>query len=117
MLRIQSGDQHEKFTKLCALAASGSLAPFELAELQSHLQDCEQCREVFTQYQTLTTHGVAFLVAKDGDCRETKWDSASGLDRLLTRVSAHQASALNDTPRAASQAPVSSSTRRTFRYL
>jgi hypothetical protein len=117
MLRIQSGDQHEKFTKLCALAASGSLAPFELAELQSHLQDCEQCREVFTQYQTLTSHGVAFLVDKYGDGRETNWDSVSTLDRLLTRVSAHQTSATNDTPRTASQAPVSSSTRGTFRSL
>jgi hypothetical protein len=118
MLRIQSGDQHEKFTKLCALATSGSLAPFELAELQSHLEDCEQCREVFSQYQTLTTNGVAFLIDKFGDCRETNWDNASALDRLLTRVSTHEASALNDTPRTVSQAPVSSSTTRgTFRSL
>ena len=117
MLRIQSGDQHEKFTKLCALAASGSLAPFELAELQSHLENCEQCLEVFSQYRALTIHGVAFLIDKYGECRESNWDNTSALDRLLTRVSAHQAAPLNDTPRTASQAPVSSSTRGTFRSL
>jgi hypothetical protein len=117
MLRIQSGDQHEKFTKLCALAASGSLAPFELAELQSHLENCEECREVFSQYLTLTTNGVAFLIDKYGDCRETNWDNASGLDRLLTRVSAHQASALNDTPHSCTPPPTRSFSRETFRSL
>jgi hypothetical protein len=117
MLRIQSGDQHEKFTKLCALAAAGSLAPFELAELQSHLENCEQCLEVFSQYQALTTHGVAFLIDKYGDCRESNWDNISALDRLLTRVSAHQTSALNDTPRSSAQPPAPSFSRETFRSL
>ena len=67
MLRIQPGrDEHEKFKKLCALAASGSLAPLELAELEAHLETCEECGDVFAQHQVMATQGVAFLIDRCG---------------------------------------------------
>ncbi len=62
MLTIQDGgEEHEKYKELCALAASGSLAPLELSELRVHLEHCDACREVFSQYQILSTEGIPTL--------------------------------------------------------
>lgn len=88
MLRIQPGrDEHEKFKKLCALAASGSLAPLELAELEAHLQTCEECGEVFAQHQVMATQGVAFLIDRCGASWEQgEWDSRLARERLRERI-------------------------------
>jgi hypothetical protein len=88
MLRIQPGRyEHEKFKKLSALAASGSLAPLELGELEAHLQTCEECREVFTQHQIMATRGVAFLIDRCGASWEQgDWDSGLASERLRERI-------------------------------
>lgn len=88
MLRIQPGrDEHEKFKKLCALAASGSLAPLELAELEVHLQNCEECGEVFAQHQIMATRGVAFLIDRCGASWEQgDWDNGLARERLRARI-------------------------------
>ncbi|MFI5097430.1 MAG: hypothetical protein ACHQT6_05595 [Candidatus Acidiferrales bacterium] len=92
MLNIQGGcDEHDKFKELCALAASGSLEPSELLELQAHLKHCEQCREVFRQYQILTTQGITILADACME-RQTQagWDGALAREQLLARVWADQ---------------------------
>jgi len=62
MLRIQDGgEEHEKFKELCALAASGNLAPLELSELRVHLEHCDSCREALAEYRTLNTEGIPML--------------------------------------------------------
>jgi hypothetical protein len=88
MLKIHSGcDEHEKFKKLGASAAAGSLAPLESAELHAHLCRCEQCHEVFRQYQALTTQGIAILADRYAERHgETGWDDAPAFERLLERV-------------------------------
>jgi anti-sigma factor RsiW len=88
MLKIHSGcDQHDKYKKLGALAASGSLAPLETAELQAHLRHCEQCDEVFRQYQTLTTEGIAILADGYAERRgQASWDDAPAFEQLLERI-------------------------------
>jgi hypothetical protein len=53
--------EHEKFKRLCALAASSSLAPLELSELEAHLQRCDDCHDVLLQYHTLSTFGMSSL--------------------------------------------------------
>jgi len=88
MLKIHSGcDEHEKYKKLGALAAAGSLAPLESAELHAHLRRCEQCHQVFRQYQALTTQGIAILAdghaARHGDAA---WDEAPAFEQLLQRI-------------------------------
>ena len=62
MLKV-FGDRndHEKFKRLCALAASGNLTPFEAPDLEVHLQKCQDCREVLLQYRVLATEGIAML--------------------------------------------------------
>jgi hypothetical protein len=95
MLKIHSGcDEHDKYKKLGALAAAGSLAPLELAELHAHLRRCEQCHEVFRQYRALTTQGIATLADGYAERRgEASWDDAPALEQLLERIQIDQQTA------------------------
>jgi hypothetical protein len=92
MLRIQDGgEEHEKYKELCALAASGSLAPLEWTELQVHLEHCESCHEAFTQYRILTTEGLPTLAeAYLGRPERVAWDDSKVRERLWTRIRAPQ---------------------------
>jgi hypothetical protein len=88
MLKIHSGcSEHDKYKKLGALAAAGSLAPLELADLHAHLRRCEQCHEVFRQYQALTTQGIAILADVYAERRgQASWDDAPAFEQLLERI-------------------------------
>ncbi|HEX4536644.1 MAG TPA: hypothetical protein VH140_06835 [Candidatus Acidoferrum sp.] len=88
MLKIHSGcDEHDKYKKLGALAAAGSLAPLESAELHAHLRRCEQCNEVFRQYQALSTQGIAILADEFAErLGEASWDKDAAFEQLLERM-------------------------------
>ena len=88
MLKIHSGcDEHEKYKKLGALAAAGSLAPLESVDLHAHLHRCEQCDEVFRQYQALTAQGIAILADGYAERRgQASWDDAPAFEQLLKRI-------------------------------
>jgi hypothetical protein len=92
MLRIQDGgEEHEKFKELCALAASGTLSPLELSELQIHLDDCESCQEAFTQYRILNTEGIPTLAeAYLARPERVVWDDSAARERLWTSIRAEQ---------------------------
>lgn len=92
MLRIQDGgEEHEKFKELCALAASGTLSPLELSELQIHLEDCESCQEAFTQYQILNTEGIPTLAdAYLARPERVVWDDSAARERLLSSIRTQQ---------------------------
>jgi hypothetical protein len=92
MLTIQDGgDEHEKFKELCALAATGSLSPLELSELRLHLEDCDPCREAFSQYEILSTEGIPVL-AEAYLTRPERfiWDDSAARERLLTTIRTQQ---------------------------
>src|ERR1700693_2607049 len=95
MLKIHSGcDEHDKYKKLGALAAGGSLAPLESAELHAHLRRCEQCHEVFRQYQALSTQGMAILADEYPERRgQASWYDAPAFDQLLKRIQIAQQTA------------------------
>jgi len=88
MLKIHSGcDEHDKYKKLGALAAAGNLAPLESAELHAHLRRCEQCNEVFRQYLTLTTQGIAILADEFAErVGQASWDKDAAFEQLLERI-------------------------------
>jgi Anti-sigma-K factor rskA len=92
MLRIQDGgEEHEKFKELCALAASGTLSPLELSELQIHLEDCESCQEAFTQYQILNTEGIPTLAeAYLARPERVVWDDSAARERLWKSIRTQQ---------------------------
>jgi hypothetical protein len=91
MLRIDGGEEHDKFKELCALAASGNLAPLESSEFLAHLRLCEVCQQVFSQYRTITTHGMTALAdAYLEGPGPVLWDESAARERLLEGVHAEQ---------------------------
>lgn len=56
-----TGQGHEYYACLCALATSGSLGRKEQADLCAHLATCAECRELFLEYRELATSGMAAL--------------------------------------------------------
>ena len=91
MLSDQKGRVHDKFRELCALASLGGLAPLQLSELRDHLQRCDECHEVFLQYRTLATQGMAALADAYVERQEQPtWDDTPTRQRLLARVQADQ---------------------------
>jgi hypothetical protein len=82
---------HDRFKELCALARLGSLPPYEASELQIHLEQCEECREIFLQYRALTTEGMATLAEAYLERHEQAiWDDSPTRRRLFSRVLSDQ---------------------------
>jgi len=78
---------HEKFRELNALAISGTLTPLERSELNSHLDHCEECREVADQYRILATEGIPTIGAGYTDrSAQGSWDEEASLKKLFARV-------------------------------
>ncbi len=88
MLDGQQGrEYHERFKELNALASSGTLTPLEWSELNSHLEHCEECREVAFQYHILATEGISTIADAYTDrLGHASWDEAATLEKLLVRV-------------------------------
>jgi hypothetical protein len=92
MLDGQKGrEYHEKFRELNALASPGTLTPLERSELNSHLDHCEECREVALQYHILATHGIPTIADAYADrLRRGSSDEEATLKKLLARVRTRQ---------------------------
>src|SRR5882762_11285499 len=89
----KSREFHEKFRELNALASSGTLTPLERSELNSHLDHCEECREVALQYQILATEGIPTIADAYTDrLAQGSWDEEASLKKLLARVRTGQRS-------------------------
>jgi hypothetical protein len=85
---------HEKFKELAALANSDALAPGELAELRGHLQNCEECREVYREYAILTAQRIPILAGTYSNPQEVgSWDDSATREKLFARVRAAEAGA------------------------
>src|SRR5437868_11250058 len=65
MTMANSHCDHERYKELSALANAGALGSAELADLRSHLQICEQCREVHDQYRLLAQVGMPELRSEE----------------------------------------------------
>ncbi len=96
MLKVEGfGDEHEKFRRLCALSVSHCLEPIEVSELRSHLESCEECRELLVQYRSIASGGIAALAEQysvgsvDGPA-DAAFDEASARARLMIAVRAEQ---------------------------
>jgi hypothetical protein len=91
-------DKHERFEELSALAISGALSPVEWAELKGHLENCEECRAICRQYNTLAKEGFAILAGSySHPQQEGDWDDTKVRARLMARVQASE-SAIAKTP-------------------
>jgi anti-sigma factor RsiW len=76
---------------MCALVASRGLTADESAELKSHLEKCEACREILSQYRALGTRGFAALAARHSEHHDSQsWDKSASWEKLLARLGADQ---------------------------
>jgi anti-sigma factor RsiW len=72
---------------MCALAASRALTANESAELKSHLEKCDACREILSQYRALGTRGLAALAAGYSEHHDSQsWDDLASWEKLLARL-------------------------------
>jgi hypothetical protein len=78
---------HDRFRELAAAATASALTSDEMAALRDHLRVCDECREVWLQYQALATEGFALLAA-DYEHREAKTNSndTASRRRLIARI-------------------------------
>jgi hypothetical protein len=119
MLTIQDGgEEHERYKELCALAASGSLAPLELSELQIHLEDCESCREALSQFRILNMEGIPTLA--EGYLTKPErviWDDSAVREKLWTSIRAQRQTGIEQESQAPSAIRPNSSSRGKIRAL
>jgi hypothetical protein len=103
----KSREYHEKFRELNALASSGTLAPLERCELDSHLVHCEECREAARQYQILATEGIPTIADAYTDrLAQGSWDEEATLKKLLARVRTDQRPVLDRNMHVGTAAPL-----------
>ena len=108
MLDGQGRGNHERFKELNALAISGTLTPLECSELNSHLDHCEECREVAHQYHILATQGMPTIAnTYTGRLGQGSWDERAILRKLLARVRTDQRPVLDRNGSARVTAPPS----------
>ncbi len=80
---------------MCALAGMGALTADELAELKLHLEKCDVCREMQSQYRALGTEGLAALAGNHAEPHESEsWDDSASWNKLLARMRADQKPAM-----------------------
>jgi hypothetical protein len=60
-------DSHEQYEELCALAASGQASKTELADLQSHVEECPNCRGMVHDFTQVSAQALSVLAAKRSD--------------------------------------------------
>src|SRR5260221_13701923 len=104
---IASSPNHpgkEWYEQLCALAAIGELSSSEFEELQKHLADCEDCRQMYADFRRVTAGDLGTVAAlkhseRSADEAGALVDESAVLDRLLDRATRER------TPRAAESVP------------
>jgi uncharacterized protein YeeX (DUF496 family) len=81
------GSGHNRFHELAATATAGALTSDEMAALRDHLRVCDECREVWLQYQTLAREGFPVLAADyEHRAAKTSWNDTAARRRLFARI-------------------------------
>src|SRR5229473_5755260 len=94
MMRTTSNPKHHNndwYEELCALAAIGELSSSEFDELQKHLAECEDCRQVYADFRRVTAGDLGTVVAlkhseRSADEAGALVDESAVLGRLLDRA-------------------------------
>jgi len=81
---------HEYFRSLCSRATDTQISPEELADLLSHVMECESCRDTYkdslfaTEKRPENTHSISYALSKD----PADYDSKMIRERFLNRARA-----------------------------
>ncbi len=84
-------NDHEEYRELAAWAMLNPLTKHERVVLENHLRTCDECSEVYRQYQILVAEGMPTLAAGEFNAEEQaycvdKWSRK----KLFDRIQAHQ---------------------------
>src|SRR5258708_135496 len=79
------------YEELCALAAIGELSSSEFEELQKHLAECDDCRQMYADFRRVTAGDLGTVAAlkhsePTADEAGALVDESAGLGRLLDRA-------------------------------
>jgi hypothetical protein len=87
MQKTERPGHHERFKELCALARANELSVNEQLDLQSHLQTCDSCQEIYDQYCVIGDEGMRCLSGEYALTEEAaRWDSREVRKKLLDAV-------------------------------
>jgi Anti-sigma-K factor rskA/Putative zinc-finger len=55
---------HEEFLELCAISTTGELSEEEQKRLRDHVEQCAECRQALTEFETVADVGVPLLSSR-----------------------------------------------------
>lgn len=73
--------QHDYYEELCALAATGQIAPDQLKSLKLHMETCASCLDTFTDFGQIAGH-----VIESGSRRMSPKCPSGMTDRFIARA-------------------------------
>lgn len=90
------------YEELCALAAIGELSSSEFEELQKHLAECEDCRQVYADFRRVSGEDLGLVAALKHSERTTQevesvLDPNASFARLLDRATRERADRATET--------------------
>jgi hypothetical protein len=56
-------NHHERYAEMCAVFTTGSLTEEELRELKEHLNQCESCRRLLSEYRQVVREAIPLAIA------------------------------------------------------
>jgi anti-sigma factor RsiW len=62
---LSQTEPHDEFLELCAVSTSGELTDEEQKRLRDHLAVCPACREAIQQYESVVSHEIPTIAAKE----------------------------------------------------
>ncbi len=98
-MRTASDPKHPNndwYEELCALAAIGELSGSEFDELQQHLAECDDCRELYTDFRRMTADDLGAVAVRNSadkvsDVDASAVDENELLQRFLERAKRERA--------------------------
>ncbi len=124
-MRIASNPKHPNndwYEELCALAAIGEMSGAEFDELQLHLAECGDCRELYADFRRMTADDLGAVAVRDSIDKLSE-DDGSVLDesdllkRFLERAKREHATIPVARPGEAVKQPMRDSVNRLVHWL
>lgn len=80
-------EDHDRLKQLCALSVARNLKAGEPAELQAHLEVCEECRGLYDEYRLVAGEGMPMLAARFDQPQEARgWDNSNVKSKIFERL-------------------------------
>lgn len=90
---LWKGDEHERYSELCALFTAGGLSDAEQSELNVHLLRCPACAKLLRAYRATARSAMPMLapLAAEPAQEQKPWSVENAKKQLLNRIEASRA--------------------------